>query len=168
MGQSSGFRGLSRTDLRVVRIPRQYVYFALAVILLSVAACSENGASLNTEVTATAVLSIPEGESMQTVMVQFRHSGPEPSIDVVRELFGLDMDEIDAQFGVIATDPDEGLYTVLVAADAIERVEAVLAERPPDSAEGVFANPRRSPLGHQTTERPNFERSVWRGQARVS
>jgi hypothetical protein len=65
--------------------------------------------------------------------------------DVAR-LFNLKTDEIDPDFGVIATDPAEGLYTVLIDARASKRVEAVLATRPCDAAEGIFANPRIEPL----------------------
>lgn len=84
---------------------------------------------------------------MQTVMLQFKLHDSAPSVDEVRRLFNLDVDEIDNQFGVIATDPAEGIYTVLVDAKATERVEAVLATRPCDAAEGIFANPRIEPFG---------------------
>jgi len=62
-------------------------------------------------------------------------------------MFDLNTHEIDPDFGVIATDPDEGLYTVLVDARATNRVETVLATRRPDPAEGIFANPRIEPFG---------------------
>lgn len=84
---------------------------------------------------------------METVMLQFKHPGSAPSLDEVRRLFKLEPDEIDAQFGVVATDPSQGLYTVLVAAKARKRVEAVLDARPRDPAEGIFANPRIEPFG---------------------
>jgi hypothetical protein len=82
---------------------------------------------------------------MQSAMVQFRHRGGAPSLDEVRRLFGLAPDELDPAFGVIATDPDDGLYAVLIADTAIPRVSAALAARPADPAEGVFANPRIEP-----------------------
>jgi hypothetical protein len=88
-----------------------------------------------------------EGEYMQNVMLQFKHQGPAPFIDEVRRLFNLQVNEIDTQFGVIPTDPAEGIYTVLVAAKASERVKAVLASRPRNPAEGIFANPRIEPFG---------------------
>lgn len=84
---------------------------------------------------------------MQTVMLQFKHQGKAPSIDEVRRLFNLGVDEIDPQFGVIATDSAKGVYTVLVAAKASERIKAVLATRPHDPVEGIFANPRIEPFG---------------------
>ncbi len=79
-------------------------------------------------------------------MLQFKHPGEAPSLDEVRGLFGLGADEIDAQFDVIATDPAGGLYTVLVAVSARGRIESVLAARPRDPAEGLFANPRIEPI----------------------
>jgi len=78
---------------------------------------------------------------MQSAMLQFRHSGPAPSMEEVRRLFDLRAGEIDPEFGVISTDPREGIYAVLVAASARDRVAAVFAGRPPDPAEGLFANP---------------------------
>ena len=84
---------------------------------------------------------------METVMLQFKHQGSTPSVDEVRRLFNLSADEIDSQFGIIATDPAEGIYTVLVAAGASDRIEVVLASRPRDPAEGIFSNPRIEPFG---------------------
>lgn len=84
---------------------------------------------------------------MDTMMLQFRHSGPAPKLDEVRRMFALEAGEIDTDFGVIATDPTAGLYTVLVAASAAARVAAALATRPADPAEGWFGNPRVEPFG---------------------
>jgi len=84
---------------------------------------------------------------METVMLQFKHQGSVPSVDEICRLFDLKTDEVDTQFGVIATDADEGIYTVLVAAKASKRVEAMLVARPRDPAEGIFANPRIEPFG---------------------
>jgi hypothetical protein len=81
------------------------------------------------------------------VMLQFLHQGSEPSLDNVRRLFNLSADEVDTEFGVIATDPFEGLYTVLVEAHASDRIEAVLATRTKNPAEGIFSNPRIEPTG---------------------
>lgn len=83
---------------------------------------------------------------MQSAMFQFRHTGGEPSLDEVRRLFGLSADEVDPMFGVVATDPEDSLYTVLIADTAIPQVNAALAARPSDPAEGVFANPRIEPM----------------------
>ena len=80
-------------------------------------------------------------------MLQFKQRGSAPTVDEVCRLFNLEADEIDRQFGVIATDQAEGIYTVLVAARASERIKAVLATRPRAPAEGIFANPRIEPFG---------------------
>jgi hypothetical protein len=82
-----------------------------------------------------------------TVMLQFKHEGLPPSVDEVRRLFDLKSEDIDTQFGVIATDPAKGIYTVLIDAKTRKRVEAVLATRPHDPTEGIFANPRIEPFG---------------------
>ena len=84
---------------------------------------------------------------MQSVMFQFKHQGLAPSLGDVCRLFNIKSDEIDAEFGVIATDPNNGIYTVLIDAKASERVESVLATRPKDPAEGIFSNPRIEPFG---------------------
>jgi hypothetical protein len=88
-----------------------------------------------------------KGVVLQTVMLQFKHPGSPPSVDEVCRLFNLKPDEVDIQFGIIATDPAGGLYTVLIDAKARKRVEATLATRPRDPAEGIFANPRIEPFG---------------------
>ena len=84
---------------------------------------------------------------MDTMLLQFKHQGAAPSMDEVRRLFSLQTGEIDTAYGVIATDPSQGLYTVLVDAKARGRVDAALAKRPRDAAEGLFANPRIQPFG---------------------
>ena len=84
---------------------------------------------------------------METVMLQFKHKGAAPTLDEVRQLFNLRANEVDTAFGVIAADPAEGLYTVLIDARARNRVDAALAKRTRDTAEGVFANPRIEPFG---------------------
>ena len=81
------------------------------------------------------------------IMLQFLHQGSEPSLDDIRRLFNLSANEIDTEFGIISTDPLEGLYTVLVEADASDRIEAVLATRTPNPAEGIFSNPRIETTG---------------------
>lgn len=83
---------------------------------------------------------------MSTAMLQFRHRGGPPTPEEVCALFDLSPGELDTEFGVIATDPEDDLYTVLVDAAAASRVEAALAGREPDPAEGFFANPPVDPF----------------------
>lgn len=87
------------------------------------------------------------GRRVVPVMLQFHHPGQAPTLDAAAALFGLAAAQVDAAFGVIATDPDAALYTVLVADDAVAAVQQALARRPPHPAEGVFSNPGIAPLG---------------------
>jgi hypothetical protein len=84
---------------------------------------------------------------MDKVMLQFHSTGNPPSLDDVKRLFGLNADEIDAEFGVIASSPDDGLFTVLIGNNAEAKVNAALARRPKRVGEGVFSNPRIEPFG---------------------
>src|SRR5439155_1242976 len=59
-----------------------------------------------------------ERKTMETMLLQIRHRGSAPSVDDVRRLFNLKTNEIDTSFGVVATDPSEELYTVLIDANA--------------------------------------------------
>ena len=85
--------------------------------------------------------------AMNKLILQFRHAGTPPTLDDICRLFGLSQSEIDSQYGVIATDPDEALYTVLVDASSGPRIRSALAARPKDSAEGLFSNARIGPFG---------------------
>ena len=80
-----------------------------------------------------------------TAMLQFHHPGAAPTIDEAQRLFGLTAGQLDADFGVLATDPDAGLFTVLVADEAMLLVRAALASRPPHVGEGLFGNVRIEP-----------------------
>jgi hypothetical protein len=83
---------------------------------------------------------------MEKLMLQFYSDRP-PSLADVRREFNLDADEIDANFGVIASDPADRLYTVLIAGESAARVEKVLAARAKREGEGVYSNPRIEPFG---------------------
>lgn len=69
----------------------------------------------------------------------------QPSLQAVRDKFGLAPEEIDEQFGVVAIDPDDHLYCVLLEEVAVLRIHggdptaAVLVE-------GPFANPAIEPF----------------------
>jgi hypothetical protein len=78
-------------------------------------------------------------------MLQFRHPGEPPSIDEVAGRFNLRPEEIDRNYGVVASDPVDGLYVVLVDPAAQARIDAALAAQPADPATGVFSNPRVEP-----------------------
>lgn len=84
---------------------------------------------------------------METAMLQFSHPDGEPTLDQVARLFGIPRTALDDDFGVIATDPEAGLYTVLVDTAVGPQVETVLARRPKTDGEGLFSNPRIEPFG---------------------
>jgi len=83
----------------------------------------------------------------RAALLQFRHDGDAPTLADVLSAFALDAPDVDAGYGVVATDPAAGLYVVRVAARAADKLRAALAARPPDPAEGVFADPRIEPTG---------------------
>jgi hypothetical protein len=76
-----------------------------------------------------------------TMMVQLHLPGGQPSLAEAAAALGLAAAELDAEFGVIATDPDRGLYAVRVAADAAARAEQALNARGVGGAEGLFSDP---------------------------
>lgn len=61
--------------------------------------------------------------------------------DGVRRALGLDERALDPDFGVVAVDPDNHRYAVMVDEDAAERVAGTRG------VEGPFANPRIEPFG---------------------
>jgi hypothetical protein len=74
--------------------------------------------------------------------------GPEPTLEQVCERFGFGGDEVDHDFGVVATDPEEGSYAILVEEAAVQRVRG---ERTDEAKviTGPFANPRIEPFDLQ-------------------
>lgn len=88
-----------------------------------------------------------------SVMLQFHQPGPAPALDAVAALFGLAPTQLDAVFGVIATDPDAALYTVLVDDAAVPAVRRALARRTPHASEALFSNPGIEPLDDATPPR---------------
>ncbi len=79
-------------------------------------------------------------------LLQFHHPEGAPELAEVLASFGLDLADVDAEFGVVATDPSAGLFVVRVADRALDRVRAALARRPRHPAEGLFGDPRVEPL----------------------
>ena len=69
--------------------------------------------------------------------------GAAPTLDEVVDRYGLDPDDIDAEFGVVEIDPDARLYTILVNPDVAARIQ------PGDGweTEGPYSNPRIEPFG---------------------
>jgi hypothetical protein len=76
-------------------------------------------------------------------MLTIRSPGGAPSLEEVKKRYALSSDEIDERFGVVLTDPNDHLYTILVARGAAPKVR-------PDQdwqVEGPFSNPRIEPFG---------------------
>ncbi len=87
---------------------------------------------------------------MDRVMFQFKDSGPVPSLHDVAKRFGVRLEDLDPEFGVIGTDPAAGLYCVMIDSRAAATAEAALRAQTStqrDPAEGIFSNPRIEPFG---------------------
>lgn len=79
---------------------------------------------------------------MADMMLQFQYAGDKPTLQKARELFGLAAEEVDQDYGVTTTDPQAGLYVILIKPGAEEKVRTKLAQRAKHPAEGIFGNPR--------------------------
>jgi hypothetical protein len=64
-----------------------------------------------------------------------------PSLDAAAQQLGVRTEDIDRDYGVVAVDPERGLYAVMVRADRLP------PEKPADSYRGPFANPKIEPFG---------------------
>ncbi len=72
-------------------------------------------------------------------------NGP-PTLQEVCEKYGLRLDEVDAEFGVIAIDPEADLYTILVDETASWRIGGQ-GGSDAEGWQGPFSNPRIEPFG---------------------
>ena len=84
---------------------------------------------------------------MDGLMIQLTLPGAEPTLAEAAAALGLDPGELDPEFGVIATDPDRGLYAIQVRAEAGERARKAIEARNIGGAEGIFSNPQMTPFG---------------------
>jgi hypothetical protein len=76
------------------------------------------------------------------VMMTIRVPSGAPSLDEVKQRYGLESGEIDESFGVVEIDPETHSYTILVEASAASKVQ-------PGGdweAEGPFSNPTIEPM----------------------
>lgn len=78
---------------------------------------------------------------MPNLMLQFHHTGEKPTLEQARALFELDADDVDEEYGVVATDRSAGLYVILVKPEVVPKAEDALARRTRHPAEGIFGNP---------------------------
>lgn len=84
---------------------------------------------------------------MADLMLQFHYPGGRPELDEALAMFGLERTDVDEAYGVVPTDPSEGIYVILVKPEASGNVETALAKRPKHRAEGLFGNPRVEATG---------------------
>ncbi len=77
----------------------------------------------------------------KALMTVQSEDGP-PTLEVAARQLGVGLDAVDADFGVIAIDPKQGLYSVQVDA---EQMPADVAGQEP--YRGPFSTPRIEPLG---------------------
>ena len=84
---------------------------------------------------------------MGRTMLQFHHPGGPPPLPAVLAAFDLGLGDVDEGFGVVATDPQAGLFVIQVEDRALEKVRTALAQRPPHPAEGLFGDPHVEPFG---------------------
>ena len=80
---------------------------------------------------------------MSKALCNIRWPDGHPSLQTVRDSFGFTPEEIDEQFGVVAVDPDDHLYCVLLEEAALLRLHG--SDVAPLVA-GPFANPRIEPF----------------------
>jgi hypothetical protein len=74
-------------------------------------------------------------------MVTVHLSDEKSDLASAQDRLGLVDDEVDRDFGVVAIDPDNRLYTLLVTPEAAERIVGK------GFASGPYSNPRIEPFG---------------------
>ena len=79
------------------------------------------------------------------VLVQVLLSPDAATPEAAARRLGVAVACLDPDYGVVPTDPDTGLYAVMLRAALADAVAARLTGG--DPAEGVFANPRIEPFG---------------------
>ncbi len=75
----------------------------------------------------------------QVMMIITSNKGP-PTLDEASQILNVPRKCLDERFGVVLTDPKDGLYTVLVEASAVSNVS-------PNNVEGPFSNPQIAHFG---------------------
>jgi hypothetical protein len=85
---------------------------------------------------------------MGKMLYDIAWEGSAPTLEEVCERFGFGGDEVDHEFGVVATDPDEGSYAVVVEETAVQRIRGERVDEA-KAITGPFANPRIEPFDLQ-------------------
>ena len=84
---------------------------------------------------------------MGKLMFQFREPKGTPCLDEVCRRFHFRADEVDPNFGVVAVDPDDHLFVVLVDEAARQRVTQDDSKSGGTRSTGFFSNPKIEPFG---------------------
>lgn len=80
---------------------------------------------------------------MVWVMMSIRTASGPPTPEAIRHRYALADDDVDAAFGVVPVDPEDGVYTVMVEESAAPR----LVSGGGWTVSGPFSNPRIAPAG---------------------
>jgi hypothetical protein len=78
---------------------------------------------------------------MAKVLMTIEAPGEPPTPESIRDRYGLADAELDARFGVVAVDPQAGIYTVMVE----DAAAAKLSSGGGWTVRGPFSNPRIAP-----------------------
>jgi|GEM_PF-2238992 hypothetical protein len=84
---------------------------------------------------------------MAKVIFQFQHRGDKPTLQEVQTEFGLQEEEVDADYGVVLVSESRGLYVIQIEESAQAELQKRLQEKNPDADPtiGVFSNPSIEP-----------------------
>jgi hypothetical protein len=84
-----------------------------------------------------------QSEARPHVLMQVRLAVARPSLADAAKRLGVPLEALDAAYGLVPTDPEAGLYAVMVEPTAA--ASAAIADA--SDAEGAFADVRIEPFG---------------------
>jgi hypothetical protein len=84
--------------------------------------------------------------SVMALMTVTGANGP-PSLEAAAAELGVTVDDIDQSFGIVAVDPQRGLYCVQVPADRVPTDTGSGETGSGETYRGPFSNPKIAPFG---------------------